>query len=165
MASADKLALLRATKADLKAALIEQGQTPGDVFSEYPDMVRVIQTGGGVDTCTITITGYAVASDPSNPTNSKTGYVVTRYVDGTMILESANHLTEASVTITDVVCGSFVFASGEATMSCTVGGGVQNLTLGNMPTQLNYSVVGIHSCVFQAPSEAGATGTITFTED
>lgn len=45
MATADKLAILKATKADLKAALTEQGQTPGDVFSKYPDMVRAIQTG------------------------------------------------------------------------------------------------------------------------
>lgn len=44
METADKLELLKATKADLKAALNEQGQTPGDVFSDYPDMVRAIQT-------------------------------------------------------------------------------------------------------------------------
>lgn len=43
--SADKLALLKATKADLKAALTEKGQTPGDVFSDYPDLVRAIETG------------------------------------------------------------------------------------------------------------------------
>lgn len=43
--AADKLNLLQATKADLKAALTEKGQTPGDVFSEYPDMVRAIETG------------------------------------------------------------------------------------------------------------------------
>lgn len=38
--SADKMALLRATKADLKAALIEGGQEPGDKFSDYPSLVR-----------------------------------------------------------------------------------------------------------------------------
>lgn len=43
--SADKLAKLKATKADLKAALIEKGQTPGDVFSTYPGLVRAITTG------------------------------------------------------------------------------------------------------------------------
>ena len=44
--SADKLALLKATKAELKAALTEKGQTPGDKFADYPNMVRAIQTGG-----------------------------------------------------------------------------------------------------------------------
>lgn len=47
MATNEKLELLRQTKADLKAALTEKGQTPGDVFSDYPDMVRAIQDGGG----------------------------------------------------------------------------------------------------------------------
>lgn len=52
MATADKLALLKATKADLKAALTEQGQTPGDVFETYPDLVRAIETGVTLPTLT-----------------------------------------------------------------------------------------------------------------
>lgn len=40
--TADKLAKLSATKADLKAALAEKGQTVGDVFSTYPAAVRAI---------------------------------------------------------------------------------------------------------------------------
>lgn len=51
--TADKLALLEATKADLKAALAEKGQTVGDVFSTYPAAVRAIETGGGSVTITI----------------------------------------------------------------------------------------------------------------
>lgn len=43
--TADKLAKLNATKADLKAALAEKGQTVGDVFSTYPAAVRAIETG------------------------------------------------------------------------------------------------------------------------
>ena len=46
MATADKLNRLKQTKADLKAALTEKGQNPGNMFSQYPDMVRAIQTGG-----------------------------------------------------------------------------------------------------------------------
>lgn len=46
MATANKLNRLKQTKADLKAALTEKGQNPGNVFSQYPDMVRAIQTGG-----------------------------------------------------------------------------------------------------------------------
>lgn len=55
--TADKLALLVATKADLKAALAEKGQTVGDVFSTYPAAVRAIETGGGVDTVNIQVHG------------------------------------------------------------------------------------------------------------
>ena len=51
--TADKLALLEATKADLKAALAEKGQTVGDVFSTYPAAVRAIETGGGTATVQI----------------------------------------------------------------------------------------------------------------
>lgn len=47
MATADKLNRLKQTKADMKAALIEKGQTPGDVFADYPAKVRAIETGGG----------------------------------------------------------------------------------------------------------------------
>ena len=42
--TADKLAKLNATKADLKAALAEKGQTVGDVFSAYPAAVRAVET-------------------------------------------------------------------------------------------------------------------------
>lgn len=50
--TAEKLALLKTTKADMKAALTEQGQNPGDVFADYPDMVRAIQTGVTLPTLT-----------------------------------------------------------------------------------------------------------------
>ena len=43
--TADKLNKLASTKADLKAALAEKGQTVGDVFSTYPAAVRAIETG------------------------------------------------------------------------------------------------------------------------
>lgn len=52
--TADKLALLEATKANLKAALAEKGQTVGDVFSTYPAAVRAIETGG-VESVSVTI--------------------------------------------------------------------------------------------------------------
>lgn len=50
---ADKLAKLEATKADLKAAITEKGQTVGDVFSAYPAAVRAIETGGAPASVTI----------------------------------------------------------------------------------------------------------------
>ena len=42
--TADKLALLQATKVNLKAALADKGQTVGDAFSTYPAAVRAIET-------------------------------------------------------------------------------------------------------------------------
>ncbi len=45
MATADKLAKLSATKADLKAALTEKGMNPGNEFDTYPNLVRAIATG------------------------------------------------------------------------------------------------------------------------
>lgn len=41
--TADKLNLLLNTKADIKSALTEKGQNPGDVFSEYADKIRAIE--------------------------------------------------------------------------------------------------------------------------
>ncbi|MCI7473170.1 MAG: hypothetical protein MSB10_05760 [Clostridiales bacterium] len=52
--TADKLAKLNATKADLKAALAEKGQTVGDVFSTYPAAVRAIKTGTTIDKVKVT---------------------------------------------------------------------------------------------------------------
>lgn len=43
----EKEVALQETKADLKAALAEKGQTVGEVFSAYPAAVRAIETGGG----------------------------------------------------------------------------------------------------------------------
>lgn len=41
----EKLERLNATKAELKQALAEKGQSVGDVFSTYPAAVRAIATG------------------------------------------------------------------------------------------------------------------------
>ena len=61
--TADKLALLQATKANLKAALAEKGQTVGDVFSTYPAAVRAIETGGNE---WILYSGVTVFAPPSS---------------------------------------------------------------------------------------------------
>lgn len=51
--TADKLALLQATKVNLKAALADKGQTVGDVFSTYPAAVRAIETTSLPKTVTV----------------------------------------------------------------------------------------------------------------
>lgn len=79
MATADKLALLKATKADLKTALTEQGQSPGDVFETYPDLVRAIQTG--VTLPTLTSPGAAADLRQGKQLIDQSGAVV----DGTLV--------------------------------------------------------------------------------
>lgn len=60
---ANKLAKLNSTKAALKAALAEKGQTVGDVFSTYPAAVRAIETGGVLFTIKNT---YEAAKPPES---------------------------------------------------------------------------------------------------
>lgn len=42
---AEKLNKLLGTKAAIKAAIIEKGQEAGDVFADYPDKIRAIESG------------------------------------------------------------------------------------------------------------------------
>ena len=46
---ADKIKSLGLVKADLKDALSEKGQNPGDTLSTYPNLIRNIETGGSID--------------------------------------------------------------------------------------------------------------------
>lgn len=95
----DKLALLENTKEGLKAALAEKGIIPSDVFSDYPDMVRAIETGGAApDTCTVIIEALS--------TNA-TFWLCNCFIDGGYVAQSGNGT--GTITISDVVCGSSIY--------------------------------------------------------
>lgn len=101
--TADKLALLEATKADLKAALAEKGQTVGDVFSTYPAAVRAIETTSLPQTVTVSF------SLPRNTTVK--GTIVYYYtVSGNSVVPQAqqyerNNISEQELEILE---GSFL---------------------------------------------------------
>ena len=62
--TADKLNKVLATKNDLKAALIEKGQDPGDIFSQYPAKVRAIKTDS------IKLSSIEITKQPNKTTYS-----------------------------------------------------------------------------------------------
>lgn len=126
------------------------GTTEAIVADEFPTAIAAIENGGGIDTCTITVTGY-------NP-NGYSGYVVTQVIDGEITVSSSgSKLKEATVVLTNVVCGSFLYFSGYDVLAANCGGGVIRLT--DLPLRMHY-LAG-----FIAPKEAGANGTIEIVED
>ena len=98
--TADKLALLEATKADLKAALAEKGQTVGDVFSTYPAAVRAIETGRKVYVGTHTTSSYKVFV----PDIGFTPSIVLAFPDDTENYE----IRPSSSRISDRCCGVYL---------------------------------------------------------
>lgn len=47
MSTADKLNKVLETKEAIKQAIIDKGQTVGDIFADYPAAIRNIEGGGG----------------------------------------------------------------------------------------------------------------------
>jgi len=73
--TAEKLTLLLNSKNDIKAALIEQGQTAGDVMSTYADKIRaipskIVASDDGNGNVTISMAAATVTGDGGNVTIS-----------------------------------------------------------------------------------------------
>lgn len=98
--TADKLALLQATKVNLKAALAEKGQTVGDVFSTYPAAVRAIETGRKVYVGTHTTSRYRVFV----PDIGFTPSIVLAFPDDT----ETYHISSSSSRTRDFCCGVYL---------------------------------------------------------
>ena len=120
--TADKLAKLNTTKADLKAALAEKGQTVGDVFSTYPAAVRAIETGGELVTGTITEGRYGGITQYSDGEGFKllVGSGTIRVLKNTAVVtfsdssfETSGGISEiknAPKTIVNLVTGDFTIS-------------------------------------------------------
>lgn len=101
--TADKLALLQATKANLKAALAEKGQTVGDVFSTYPAAVRAIETTSLPQMVTVKF------SLPYNSVNAGTTvYYCTILDDSVVFTEKKYPKNDTGVQELDVLKNSYL---------------------------------------------------------
>lgn len=135
--------------------LIESISTAEDLTAVLDEQEAIIteleaalegKAGGGtasVDTCTVKITCFQAIGV----------YLATAYVDGAYVPLHANKAvgeSETALTLENVVCGSYILINHEHDFpGYTLGGGVTQVST-------NYA----RTAVFQAPTEAGATGTI-----
>ena len=75
---ADKIKSLGLVKADLKDALSEKGQNPGDTLSTYPNLIRNIETGGVDESSLFKISGI---SYESSELSGEEEYITENYPD------------------------------------------------------------------------------------
>ena len=103
---ADKLNKVLSTKDDIKAAIIEKGQTVADTdtFASYTDKIRAIETGP--ETCTLTVSWWGSSID-----------LICSYADKSMgnnhvVIVHKNITDESSTSISDISIGDSFLIDG-----------------------------------------------------
>ena len=139
---------MTATANAIRAKTGGSGAIPWDSDMGFKAAVETIQTGGGIDTCTLTV------SITDNEMSAIDKLVLTKVVDGKIVL-SEDELTGMSGQETFTVpCDSFVFMYG-------TGGGNPNPTHSSNVTLLNNMYLDDYIYLYKMPSTPGSTATIT----
>ena len=115
----EKLNKLVDTKNNIKAAIIEKGQTVGDVFSTYPDKIRAIEVASTPD-ISVSSSGLITATSGSKSSTKQlttiagktvqpTTYDFTLVPSGTYAIGDINVVGEANLISANIKSGVNIF--------------------------------------------------------
>lgn len=115
----EKLNKLVDTKNNIKAAIIEKGQTVGDVFSTYPDKIRAIEVASTPD-ISVSSSGLITATSGSKSSTKQlttmagktvqpTTYDFTLVPSGTYAIGDINVVGEANLISANIKSGVSIF--------------------------------------------------------
>ena len=92
----EKLNTIKQIKAQIKEDLIEKGQTPGDKFNEYPNLIRNIETGGVDESSLFKISGISYETPERS---GEEGYITENYPDNYYTKFISNGFTKNNTSI------------------------------------------------------------------